>query len=135
MIAKMSSASRCSASEARQASPSGITWPAGSRVRGVDQVVLAGHDRGEVRRDPRRGREVPEGGAAVRAGSGSGVGWFDSTVQCAGAVTWKVNAALRSGCSKFAYALRASAGSKFVYMYTLPSAESTVRCRPAPVLV
>jgi hypothetical protein len=68
------------------------------------------------------------------AGSGSGAGWFDSTFQCAGAVTWNVNTALRSGCSKFANTLRASAGSKFVYAYTRSSAESTDRCMPAPSL-
>ncbi len=38
----------------------------------------------------------------VLVGSGAGVGWFDSTVQWAGATTSNVNTALRSGCSKFA---------------------------------
>ena len=33
---------------------------------------------------------------------GPSAGWLDSTVQGPGTVTWKVNAAFRSGCSKFA---------------------------------
>ena len=45
----------------------------------------------------------------VPAGPGSlaAAGWLDSTVQSAGAVTWKVNGALRSGCSKLANTRRA----------------------------
>ena len=46
------------------------------------------------------------------AGTGSPSGApLLSTVQPSGAVTWKVNGALRSGCSKFANTRRASAGS------------------------
>ena len=39
--------------------------------------------------------------------TGPDSGWFDSTVQPAGARTWVVNAAFRSGCSKFAKTVRA----------------------------
>ena len=40
---------------------------------------------------------------------------LEATCQAEGAMTWKVNSALRSGCSKFAKTRRASAGSYWVY--------------------
>ncbi len=43
--------------------------------------------------------------------SGSGVGWFETTSQRAGAVTVNRNVALRSGCSKTANMRRESGTS------------------------
>jgi hypothetical protein len=73
--------------------------------------------------------------AAPPTGTGSGTAWLDSTVQRPGAVTWKVNAAFRPGCSKLANTSRAWAGPKHVQKYTFPSVASTARCILAPVLV
>lgn len=47
------------------------------------------------------------------AGTGSGVGWFETTCQAAGAVTVKRNAALRSGCSNTANMRRESGTSNW----------------------
>src|ERR1700689_5025916 len=127
----MSAWSRYSASEARQASPSGITWPVtvvwdrrttwySPATTAVTYVEMRGV-----------GAKCHTAVPAV-ADAGSGEAWFDSTVQWAGAVTWKVNAAFRSGWSKFAKTVRAWAGSNLVYRYTLPSAESTAECIPGP---
>ena len=103
----MSPGSRYSASDARQASPSGITWPSGvvceSRTRWYSPATTA------VRYVEMRGVAgkchtaiAPPAPSLSPAGSGTGAGWFDNTIQCAGAVTWNVNDAFRSGCSKFA---------------------------------
>ena len=48
------------------------------------------------------------------AGSGCGVGEFDTTCQWAGAVTVKVKRALRSGCSKTGYIRRLSGTSNWL---------------------
>ena len=48
------------------------------------------------------------------AGSGSGVGEFETTCQCAGAVTVKAKPALRSGCSKTGYIRRLSGTSNWL---------------------
>ena len=47
-------------------------------------------------------------------GSGSGVGWLDTTCQSAGAVTVNAKVALRSGCSKTVNIRRESATSNCV---------------------
>ena len=52
----------------------------------------------------------PDGDMAT----GRGVGSLETTSQCAGAVTVKVNVALRSGCSNVAKTRRASGISKCV---------------------
>ncbi len=49
------------------------------------------------------------------AGSGSGVGAFDTTTQCEGAVTVNVKTDLRSGCSKVVNTRRASGTSIWEY--------------------
>jgi hypothetical protein len=51
---------------------------------------------------------------ASPTGTGSGVGALDTTFQPSGAVTVKVNDALRSGCSKVVYTRRASGTSNWV---------------------
>jgi hypothetical protein len=48
------------------------------------------------------------------AGSGSGVGWLETTCQSSGAVIVNANVALRSGCSKTANTRRESATSNCV---------------------
>ena len=48
------------------------------------------------------------------ASTGAGVGEFDTTSQCAGAVTVKRNAAFRSGCSNTANIRRESGTSNWV---------------------
>ena len=48
------------------------------------------------------------------AGSGCGVGEFDTTCQWAGAVTVKVKGALRSGCSNTGYIRRLSGTSNWL---------------------
>jgi hypothetical protein len=48
------------------------------------------------------------------AGSGWGVGWLEIICQSSGAVTVKVNEALRSGCSKTVNIRRESATSNWV---------------------
>ena len=47
-------------------------------------------------------------------GSGSGVGWLDTTCQSSGAVTVNAKVALRSGCSKTVNIRRESATSNCV---------------------
>ena len=47
-------------------------------------------------------------------GSASGVGELETTCQCAGAVTVKVKAALRSGCSNTGYMRRLSGTSNWL---------------------
>ena len=85
----MSAGSRYSASDARQASPSGITCPPGvvceSVTRWYSPATIA------VRYVEIRGVgvkcQVATGSAAAPPpGSGWLAGWFDSTTQCAGAV-------------------------------------------------
>ena len=48
------------------------------------------------------------------SGVGSGVGALETTFQCAGAVTRKLNGALRSGCSKVVKTRRASGTSNWL---------------------
>ena len=48
------------------------------------------------------------------AGSGCGVGEFETTCQWAGAVTVKANRALRSGCSNTGYMRRLSGTSNWL---------------------
>src|SRR5215467_12332690 len=111
----MSSGSRCSATEARQATPSGITWPSGvvcesctmwysPATTAVRYVEIRGVG-------ANRHTEAP----GSDDGPGGGVAELDSTTQPAGAVTVNANVALRSGCSKVAYRRRASGASKCVY--------------------
>ena len=71
--------------------------------------------------------------APSATGSGSGVGWFDTTCQCAGAVTVSRYVLFRSGCSNTANIRRASGTANCVYRYASPSTGSTKRCRPCPV--